>query len=81
MRAINPVQYIDFYKTGHVHQFPKGTQKVNSNFTPRESRIPGISQVVVFGIQYFVKEFLLNQFNENFFNQPEEKAVGSEGRC
>ena len=80
MRAINPAGYIDFYKTGHVFQYPKNTEKVNSNFTPRESRIPGINQVVVFGIQYFVKEFVINQFNENFFNQPEEKVVGSYSR-
>lgn len=30
---------------------------------------------MVFGIQYLVKEYLIKQFNENFFNLPEEEAV------
>jgi nicotinamide phosphoribosyltransferase len=41
--------------------------------TPRGSRIEGIDKVVVFGLQYFVSEYLIRRFNEDFFKQP--KAV------
>lgn len=74
---MNPLVYKDFYKTDHRRQYPVGTEMVYSNFTARESRIPGISQVVVFGIQYFIKEFLINQFNQNFFNQPKAEVVAN----
>ena len=34
------------------------------NLTPRGSRIPGIDRVVVFGIQYFIKEYLIRRFTD-----------------
>ena len=30
---------------------------------------------VVFGIQYFIKEYLMKQFQEDFFNKPKDVAV------
>ncbi len=65
----------DFYKTDHRRQYPNGTELVYSNLTPRGSRIPGIDKVVVFGFQYLVIEYLINHYNETFFNVPKEKAV------
>ena len=65
----------DGYKTDHRRQYPEGTELVYSNFTPRDSRIPGIDHVVVFGIQYFIKEFLIKRFNEEFFNVDKDVAV------
>lgn len=67
MFKVLPVLLKDFYKTSHPQQYPKGTSLVYSNLTPRGSRIGGIDSVVVFGIQYFIKEYLIRQFNENFF--------------
>lgn len=75
MKPINPMLFKDFYKANHRIQYPPKTELVYSNFTPRESRIPGVNQVVVFGVQYFVKEFLQNNFNENFFNKPLEEVL------
>lgn len=72
---MNPLCYTDFYKTGHIDQYPKGTQYVYSNFTPRQSIIPYINHVVVFGVQYFVKEYLIKRFNEDFFNKPKHEVV------
>jgi nicotinamide phosphoribosyltransferase len=76
MRRINPLLLADFYKTGHIYQYPEGTEMVYSNWTPRGSRIEGINEVVVFGLQYFIKEYLINQFNEGFFDLPKEQVVG-----
>lgn len=65
----------DFYKVDHRSQYPKGTETIYSNFTPRVSRIKGTDAVVFFGLQYFIKEYLINRFNEDFFNLIEEQAV------
>lgn len=67
----------DGYKLGHHFQYPKGTEMVYSNWTPRSCKyFPEASEgSVVFGIQYLVKEYLIKQFNENFFNLPKEQAV------
>jgi len=77
---INPLLLADFYKVGHVFQYPKGTTKVYSNFTPRRSRMEGVNKVVFFGLQYFLKEYLQRIFSENFFCLSEELAVKSYSR-
>lgn len=59
----------------HRSQYPDQTEFVYSNWTPRKSRIPGIEKVVFFGLQYFVKEYMIKQFNQDFFSQPLEKVV------
>ncbi len=66
---------IDFYKADHRRQYPEGTELVYSNFTPRKSRQEGNDKLVFFGLQYFVKEYLVKQWNEGFFNVPKEKVV------
>ncbi len=73
----NPANQIDFYKADHRSQYPKGTELVFSNLTPRKSRIKGIDQVVFFGLQYFIMEYLIDRWNNDFFSQPKEKVVGS----
>jgi len=72
---INPMLYSDFYKTDHRRQYPKGTEFVYSNMTPRGSRIPGIDKVVVFGIQSFCMDYLIRRFNDGFFKQPKEQVL------
>ncbi|MGR3218955.1 MAG: nicotinate phosphoribosyltransferase [Candidatus Anammoxibacter sp.] len=58
----------DFYKISHREQYPDKTQLIYSTWTPRETRIKGIDQVVVFGIQGFIQKYLINYFTDNFFN-------------
>ncbi len=72
---IPAINYTDFYKTTHHTMYPKNTTKVYSNFTARISRMEGIDKVVVFGVQYFIKDYLLRRFNESFFKQPKEKVL------
>lgn len=72
---INPFLLTDFYKVGHVFQYPPKTQFVYSNLTPRKSRISGIDEMVFFGLQYFLKAYLVEYFNENFFNRPKDEVL------
>ncbi|QNA44340.1 nicotinate phosphoribosyltransferase [Lacibacter sediminis] len=71
----NPFLLTDYYKVGHVFQYPDKTELVYSNLTPRKSRINGVGEMVFFGLQYFMKEYLITYFNENFFQQPKEKVM------
>lgn len=72
---MNPLLLTDFYKTSHPFQYPKGTTLVYSNLTPRKSKLDGVDEMVFFGLQYFIKEYLVKYFNENFFEQPKEKVI------
>ena len=67
----------DGYKLDHRRQYPEGTEYVYSNWTPRSNNyFPEATEgVVVFGIQYFIKEYLLKRFTSEFFKQPKDVAV------
>lgn len=67
----------DGYKLDHRRQYPEGTQFVYSNWTPRScSYFPEAEEgVVVFGIQYFIKKYLIRRMDEEFFNVPKHQAV------
>lgn len=71
----NPLFLTDFYKADHRSQYPPKTTLVYSNFTPRKSRLPEIDYIVTFGLQYLCHEYLINQFNNNFFNKPVTQVV------
>jgi nicotinamide phosphoribosyltransferase len=66
----HPLLLCDFYKTGHREQYPKGTENVYSTWTARGSHITGVNYVVAFGLQRFIKKYLIDYFNENFFHKP-----------
>ncbi len=72
---ISPILLKDGYKVGHKFQYPEGTTLVYSNLTPRKSRTEGFDHIVFFGLQYFIKEYLMHQFDENFFKMPKEEAL------
>ncbi len=65
---MNPLLLVDSYKVHHNRMYPEGMTKLYSNLTPRKSRIEGVDKVVVFGVQHFILEYLIKQFNEEFFN-------------
>lgn len=67
---MNPLHAIDFYKSGHGRQYPEDTELVLSNLTARFSRIPEIDYTVLFGLQYFCKEYLISRWNDDFFDRP-----------
>ncbi len=70
-----PLTLIDFYKADHRSQYPKGTETVFSNWTPRNSRIDGVDHVVFFGLQYYVEEYLIERWNREFFDRPRGEVV------
>ena len=72
---MNPLLLTDGYKVDHRRQYPDGTTLVYSNWTPRKSRIENVDNVVFFGLQYFIKKYILHDFEEYFFKQPKEKVV------
>lgn len=70
----NPILAIDAYKLDHRRQYPAGTTRVYSNFTPRGSRVAGVDRVVFFGLQAFLKDYCVDQFGQ-WFARPEDEAV------
>lgn len=64
--TFNPMTYIDFYKSDHRRQYPAKTEYVYSNWTPRGSRVEGINDVTLFGLQYFLDKYLNEEFDEFF---------------
>jgi nicotinamide phosphoribosyltransferase len=62
----NPTTLIDGYKTDHRRQYPDKTEYVYSNWTPRGSRVPGVERVTLFGLQYFLDRYLMDEFYEFF---------------
>ena len=79
---INPLNAIDFYKADHRSQYPKGTEYVYSNLTPRAvhegtNLIDFDNRVVFFGLQGFIKHFLIETWNQGFFLKPKKEVVAT----
>ncbi|WP_298751972.1 nicotinamide phosphoribosyltransferase domain-containing protein [uncultured Arcobacter sp.] len=74
---MNAMFWTDFYKVGHINQYPKGIKKVYSNLTARTSRLNGVNEVVVFGYTHLIKDFIMDYFQKNFFDKPKEEVVNS----
>ncbi len=83
---VNALHAIDVYKVGHAEQYPDFTQFVYSNMTPRTSKYANVirdaqygpvfdERVVVFGIQGFIKETLIENWNRSFFSRPKEEVL------
>lgn len=72
----NPILAADFYKVGHVFQYPQGTEEIYSNLTARSNkRAPTangrqIDRVLFAGLQIYLLDFLINSFKKHFFDQP-----------
>lgn len=79
---INPLTAIDFYKADHRSQYPVGTTEVYANFTPRSAAHAKVAdgfdnKIVFFGLRYFIKHFLIETWNGQFFKQPKDKVVSA----
>jgi nicotinamide phosphoribosyltransferase len=75
MKNLSAALLCDFYKLAHRAMYPQGTEVVYSTWTPRASRMNGVNEVIVFGNQAFVKEFLIDFFNENFFDRDKQEVI------
>lgn len=76
-KTIYPASLLcDFYKVSHREQYPSNTESIYSTWIARSNKyFPKADKVVAFGIQGFVKKYLINYFNEHFFNRPKEEVV------
>lgn len=70
-----PETSTDGYKVDHRRQYPKNTTLVFSNLTPRKTRREGVNSVVFFGLQYFIKKYLIQEWNEKFFSRPKDEVL------
>ncbi|WP_054851093.1 nicotinate phosphoribosyltransferase [Olleya sp. ITB9] len=72
---MNGLLLTDGYKTGHHQQYPKGTEEVYSNWTPRSNKYApkGCDKVLSFGQQYVFK-WLHDYFEDNFFSKPKAQV-------
>jgi nicotinamide phosphoribosyltransferase len=76
----SPILLKDGYKVGHKFQYPEGTTLVYSNLTPRKARNPELDEIVFFGLQYFIKEYLIHEFDEHFFKRPKAEVLNEYAR-
>src|SRR4051812_16803448 len=75
-----PIHATDFYKTGHIRQYPEGTQLVYSNFTCRSDKNARLLEdfdhkVVFFGLQGVVQWLLIEFWNQEFFKKPKNEVL------
>ena len=78
MRNTSMILMSDYYKQAHAEQYPDGITKLISYATARMTRMTKEmlgDKLTVFGIQAYVKDFLIERFNETFFNVPLEEAM------
>lgn len=63
------------YKTFHHQMYPKGMTKLYSNFTPRSYKYMKCEESVFFGLQYYIKEYLIKRWNEDFFHKELDDVI------
>jgi len=73
--SITPILLTDFYKTIHHMAYVEGLDYLVSYWTPRMSRVEGTDKIVMFGLQAFIKKYLITEFNTEFFNKSKEEVV------
>lgn len=81
MRKTNPMLFIDFYKAVHSDMLPEKIEKSVSYFTPRMSRVKMWDTVVMFGLQAFIKTYLMDYFKEEFLTGNLTRWLGNMIEC
>lgn len=71
----NPLLNADSYKYSHYLQIPKGTEYIFSYIESRGGIFP---QTVFFGLQMFIKEYLLEPFTQEDINEA-DKLITAHG--
>lgn len=71
-----PTLLCDFYKTAHKDQYKPNTSLIYSTWTPRSNQhLQKVDRVVQFGLQAFIKKYLMSYFDEAFFKRAEDEVV------
>ena len=77
----NSALLLDGYKTGHMGMYPKGTSFVHSNLTARSAKYSTVpdsiheNKVVLFGVNYFIVNYVINHWDDNFFSKNEDDVA------
>ncbi len=65
----------DTYKQCHDRMYPIGLTKLVSYWVPRKSMLKTQDKMVFFGLQAFIKEYLIEYFNDNFFALSKDEVL------
>ena len=65
----------DTYKQCHDRMYPKGLTKLVSYWVPRKSMLEEQNKMVFFGLQAFIREYLMEYFQKNFFELSKEEML------
>lgn len=65
----------DTYKQCHDRMYPKGLTKLVSYWVPRKSMLKNQNEMVFFGLQAFIKEYLIDYFHDYFFSLSEDYMI------
>ena len=76
----NPLLLIDFYKATHFEQYNPAMTKLVSYWTPRMTRLPNQDKLIMFGLQGFIKEYLIDAFNDHFFSRSKAEVLNEYAR-
>lgn len=76
----SPLLFADFYKVSHIDMYSTKSEIIQDNMTPRNAKyFPHFSdsdqRVMMAGLQGFIKWFLMDMFNNNFFKLSKEEAL------
>lgn len=79
MLDMNPMLLCDTYKAVHNLMYPENLETLVSYWVPRKSYFekPENQKMVWFGLQAFIKQYLVEYFNKNFFEKSEDEIVES----
>ncbi|QHZ59759.1 nicotinamide phosphoribosyl transferase [Alteromonas phage vB_AmeM_PT11-V22] len=69
--------HTDFYKKFHKFAYGEGITEVYSNYTSRSGKLSNTNsnEVVFVGLQYFIKDYLIDEWNTTFFSQPKDEVI------
>lgn len=76
----SPLLFADFYKPSHISMYSRKSEIVQDNMTPRNAKhyihfADNDERVMFAGLQGYIKWFLIEKFNRDFFSLPKEKAL------
>lgn len=73
----NALLLCDTYKTCHDRMYPNSLNTLVSYWVPRKSMFQNEEnqKMVFFGLQAFIQEYLIEYFNNNFFNVPLDEVL------
>ena len=73
----------DIYKEFHPHVLHPDVTHMYGNFTSRSGRLSNVKnneRVAFVGLQYFILDFLIEEFNTTFFQVDKDEAIAAHSR-